>query len=159
MLGVGGSKTVGTSTDPKQGIYHPPEAILLETVHVEGKERKTAKVISIPAKPSYDIWAFGAMVYEAVAGVPLSTYSHRGQRVKSSNLAKIARWDELSLTRALRHIDDEDKLARDVISKLLNPDPSLRFQSIREVVSDPFFNTDYGDRKIKMKGQAQDKVE
>ena len=159
MLGVGGSKTVGSSTDPRQGIYHPPEAILIETVNVEGKERKTAKVVSIPAKPSHDVWAFGAMVYEAVAGVPLSAYSHRGQRVKSSNLAKIARWDEPSLNRALRHIDEEDTLARDVISKLLNPDPSRRFQSIRDVISDPFFNTDYGDRKVKKREQAQDKLE
>lgn len=95
------------------------------------------------------------MVYEAVAGVPLSAYSHRGQRVKSSNLAKIARWDEASLNRALRHIDEEDTLARDVICKLLNPDPSRRFESIRDVIADPFFNTDAGDRKIKKKVQEK----
>ena len=155
MLGVGGCVRVGGATDPRQGIYHPPEAILLETIKVDGKERKTAKVISITAKPSHDIWAFGNMVYEAVAGVPLSAYSHRGQRVKSSNLAKIARWDEASLNRALRHIDEEDTLARDVICKLLNPDPSQRFESIRDVIADPFFNTDAGDRKIKKKVQEK----
>ena len=157
MLGVGGCVRIGSATDPKQGIYHPPEAILLETVKIDGKERKTAKVVSITAKQSHDIWAFGNVVYEAVAGVPISAYSHRGQRVKSSNLAKIARWDESSLQRALRHIDEKDILARDVISKLLNPDPSKHFQSIRDVIADPFFNTDYGDRKIKKK--TQDKKE
>ena len=83
-----------------------------------------------------------------MAGVPLSAYSHRGQKVKSSNLAKIARWDDPSLTRALRHIDEQDTLARDVISKLFNPDPSQRFHSIRDVIADPFFNTDYGDRRL-----------
>jgi serine/threonine protein kinase len=157
MLGVGGCVRVGGATDPKHGIYHPPEAVLLEMVNVDGKERKTARVVSITAKLSHDIWAFGNMVYEAVAGVPLSAYSHRGHRVKSSNLAKLARWDEASLKRALRHIDEEDTLARDVVSKLLNPDPSQRFQSIRDVIADPFFNTDAGDRKIKK--ATQDKAE
>jgi serine/threonine protein kinase len=157
MLGVGGCVRIGGATDPKSGIYHPPEAVLVETVKIDGRERKTARVISITARPSHDIWAFGNMVYEAVAGVPLSAYSHRGQRVKSSNLAKIARWDEPSVMRALRYVDEEDTLARNVISKLLNPDPSQRFQTIRDVIADPFFNTDLGDRKIKKK--TQDKVE
>lgn len=151
MLGVGGCVRAGGATDPKQGIYHPPEAVVVEAVKVDGKERKTARVISITAKPSHDIWAFGVLVYESIVGSTLSAYSHRGQRVKSSNLAKIARWDDQSLARALRHVDEEDKLARDVISKLLHPDPLQRFLSIRDVIADPFFNTDSGDRKIKRK--------
>lgn len=149
MLGVGGCVRIGDDTDPKHGIYHPPEAISVENVTVDGKERKTAKVISITASPAIDLWAFGHMVYESVVGAPLSAYSHRGQRVKSSNLAKISRWDDNSLQRALRHVDGEDTLARNVISKLLHPDPEQRFQSIREAIADPFFSTDSGDRKIK----------
>eukprot|EP00804_Cyclotella_cryptica_P021597 CCRYP_005870-RA/>CCRYP_005870-RA protein AED:0.20 eAED:0.20 QI:295/1/1/1/0.88/0.8/10/1786/2243 len=156
MLGVGGCVPAGGTTDPKHGIYHPPEAVVVETVIIDGKERKTARVISITAEPSHDIWAFGNMVYEAIVGAPLSAYSHRGQRVKSSNLAKIARWDDQSLTKALRHIDEEDKLARDVISKLLHPNPSQRFQSIRDAIADPFFNTDSGDRKIKRKTPSEE---
>jgi len=49
---------------------------------------------------------------------------------------------------ALRYVDADDTLARDVISKLLNPDPEQRFKSVREAIADPFFNTDSGDRKI-----------
>ena len=116
---------------------------------LDGKERKTAKVVPITASPDIDIWAFGNMVFESCVGAPLSAYSHRGQRVKSSNLAKIARWDDHSLQRALRHVDGNDKLARDVIIKLLHPDSKQRFKSIRDVIADPFFTTDMGDRKIK----------
>lgn len=148
MLGVGGCVRIGDETDPKHGIYHPPEAVSVENVVVDGKERKTARVIPITASPAIDLWAFGHMVYESVVGTPLSAYSHRGQRVKSSNLAKIARWDDQSLQRALRYVDADDTLARDVISKLLNPDPEQRFKSVREAIADPFFNTDSGDRKI-----------
>lgn len=148
MLGVGGCVRLGDNTDPKHGIYQPPEAILVENIMVDDKERKTAKVISLQASPAIDLWAFGHMVYESVAGATLSAYSHRGQRVKSSNLAKIAKWDDHSLQRALRHISEDDQLARNVITKLLNPDPEKRFSSVRDAIADPFFSKDV-DRKIK----------
>mmetsp|Transcript_3892 Transcript_3892/g.8719 ORF Transcript_3892/g.8719 Transcript_3892/m.8719 type:complete len:2464 (-) Transcript_3892:122-7513(-) len=149
LLGVGGCVRIGDETNPKHGIYHPPDAISVKNVTVEGKERKIAKVAPVTASPAIDLWAFGHMVYESVVGSPLSAYSHRGQRVKSANLAKIARWDDHSLQRALRHVDAEDTLARDVISKFFHPDPDQRFKSIRDAIADPFFNTDSGDRKIK----------
>lgn len=149
ILGVGGCVRIGDQTNPKHGIYHSPEAIVIETIIVDGKERKTARVIPVKASPAIDLWSFGHMVYESVIGAPLSAYSHRGQRVKSSNLAKIARWDDLSLQRALMNLDPEDSLARNIISKLLHPDPTKRFKSIREAITDPFFSTDSGDRKIK----------
>jgi len=149
LLGVGGCIRIGDDTKPKHGIYHSPEAILVETVIVDRKERKTARVVPIAASPAIDLWAFGHMVYESLVGAPLSAYSHRGQRTKSSNLAKISRWDDTSLQRALRHIDVEDILARDVVTKFFNPDPKERFQSVRDAIADPFFNTDSGDRKIK----------
>ena len=148
ILGVGGCVRIGDQTNPNHGIYHSPEAIVIETIIVDGKERKTAKAIPVKASPAIDLWAFGHMVYESVIGAPLSAYSHRGQRVKSSNLAKIARWDDLSLQRALINLDPEDSLARNIISKLLHPDPNKRFNSIREAIADPFFSTDSGDRKI-----------
>lgn len=148
MLGVGGCVRIGDQTNPKHGIYHAPEAVVVENIIVDGKDRKTARVIPVKASPAIDLWSFGHMVYESVAGAPLSAYSHRGQRVKSSNLAKIARWDDLSLQRALMNIDADDTLAQSVVIKLLHPDPNKRFKSIREAIADPFFNTDSGDRKI-----------
>jgi len=151
LLGVGGSVRIGEPTEPNHGIYHPPEAIAIESVIIDGKQKKTARVRSIPAALSHDIWSFGTMVYEAVVGAPLSAYSHRGHRVKSSNLAKIGRWDDNSLKRALRHIDEEDTLARDVLHKLLHPDSSKRYSSIRDVIEEPFFTVDSGDRKIQRK--------
>ena len=116
---------------------------------MDGKARKTATVIPVIASPAVDLWAFGHMVFEAVVGGPLPAYSHRGKRVKSANLAKIARWDEDSLQRALGHVDEKDVLARSVIRRLLHPDPTKRFKSIREAIADSFFSTDREDRKIK----------
>ena len=149
LLGVGGCVRIGDETDPKHGIYHSPEAISIETLEVDGKERKTAKVIPVEASAAIDLWAFGHMVYESLTGAPLSAYSHRGQRVKSSNLAKIANWNDHSLMRALRFVDGEDTLAKNVIIKFFNPDPAERFQTLRDALADPYFTTDVGDRKIK----------
>jgi len=149
LLGVGGCVRIGDETNPKHGIYHPPEAITVENVTVDGRMRKIARVVPITASIDVDLWAFGSMVYEALAGGPLSAYSHRGKRVRSSNLAKISRWDNHSLQRALRHIDIYDSLARDVISKFLHPDPDQRFKSVREAIADPFFSTDKSNRTIK----------
>ncbi len=149
MLGVGGCVRIGDKTDPKHGIYHSPEAVIVEDVIVDGVRKKTATVIPVTSSPAIDLWAFGHMVYESVVGAPLLAYSHRGKRVKSSNLAKIARWDDESLQKALENVDENDKLSRNVIHKLLNPDPENRFKSIREAIADPFFSTDSGNRKIK----------
>ena len=151
LLGVGGCVPIGASTDPKHGIYHCPETVKIETVMIDGQERKTAKITSITATPAVDLWAFGHLVFESIVGAPLSAYSHRGKRVKSANLAKIARWDQSSLKRALKHIDESDTLARDVVSKFLDPDPRKRYQSLRDAIADPFFHTDVGDRKLQEK--------
>ena len=151
LLGVGGCVPIGQETNPKHGIYHCPETIRIETVMIDGQERKTAKIIPIVASTAIDLWAFGHLVYESVVGAPLSAYSHRGKRVKSANLAKIARWDEKSLHRALKHIDANDTLARNAVRKFLHPDPNQRYQSLRDAISDPFFHSDVGDRKVQQK--------
>lgn len=76
----------GSPTDPKRGFYHPPEAVVVETKRAPlGKKEVVAKVVSIPAQPTHDIWAFGVVMYEAICGVPLSPYACRGKRAMSAN--------------------------------------------------------------------------
>ena len=140
LLGVGGSVPIGEPTDPNRGFYHPPESIVVENKRVPiGKKTITACVVAIPAKTTYDIWAFGVVVYEAIAGVPLSPYACRGKRaMSSSEVGKIGLWDDLSVRKALRHIA-EDEAARDLLKKLLHHDPEQRFRSMRDVLAHPFF--------------------
>jgi len=52
---------------------------------------------------------------------------------------------------ALKHIDESDTLARDVVSKFFHPDPEQRYKSLRDAIADPYFHTDVGDRKLKAK--------
>lgn len=151
LLGVGGSKAIGSPTDPKRGFYHPPESVVVETKRAPlGKKEVIAKVISISAKPSHDIWAFGVLMYEAICGVPLSPYACRGKRAMNANeVAKIGRWDEMSLARALRHVDASDQHAIDILHRLLHHNPSQRSNSLREILEHPFFSGSPEDRILK----------
>ena len=140
LLGVGGSVPHGAATDPERGFYHPPESIEVEKTNVPiGKKHGAAQVISIAGQPTYDIWAYGVVVYESIAGVPLSAYACRGKRqMTNSEVCKIGSWDEHSVKRALRHVAD-DEVARDLLKRLLHHDPERRFNSMRLVLEHPFF--------------------
>jgi len=141
-LGVRGSVDIGQMTDPKRGFFHPPEAVSLETRNVSlGDKNVGASVIPIASDVTYDIWAYGVIFYEAVAGLPLSPYRslHKAKRaLTTAELFKVGQWDDRSLRKALRHIDNNDN-ARDLVKKLLDPNPNARAQSMRDILGHPFF--------------------
>ena len=143
VLGVRASVPIGELSDPKRGFYHPPESVSLETRNVSlGEKNVGASVVAIESDFTYDIWGYGAIFYEAVAGLPLSPYrsAHKAIRARemgTAELFKVGQWDERSLRKALRHIDDEK--AKGLAKMLLHPDPSQRVQSMREVLEHPFF--------------------
>jgi ankyrin repeat protein len=144
LLGVGGSVPIGKPTNPNRGFYHPPESIVVENKRAAlGKKAVTAVVVSIPARPSYDVWAYGVVLYEAIAGLPLSAYACRGKRAMSSaEVAKIGQWDEHNMKKALRHLPAEiDENARSLIKQLLHFDPDVRFTDMRQVLEHPFFSS------------------
>jgi len=141
LLGVGGSVALGRPTNPNRGFYHPPESIVVENKRAAlGKKSISAVVVSIPASAMYDIWAFGVLVFEAVAGHPLSAYACRGKRaMASAEVAKIGLWDEHNLKKAMKYIADVDENAKSLIKSLLHYDPEKRLSSMREVLEHPFF--------------------
>ena len=120
-LGVRGSVPIGEMTDPKRGFFHPPEAVSLETRNVSlGDKNVGAAVIPLASDVTYDIWAYGVIFYEAVAGLPLSPYRslHKTKRtLTTAELFKVGQWDDRSLRKALRHIDNDEK-ARDLVNKV-----------------------------------------
>ena len=141
LLGVGGSIAMTNPTDPSRGFYHPPEAIVVENKRLSmGKKSYSANIVSIPAHTTYDIWAYGVVVYEAIAGIPLGPYACRGKRaMSSSEVCKIGLWDEGSLKKALKHVPDNE-LGRDLLKRLLHHDPQHRISSMRQVLEHPFFS-------------------
>lgn len=140
LLGVGGSAAIGAPTDPTRGFYHPPESIEVDNKRVPiGKRSFSAQPVSIAAHPTYDIWAYGVVVYEALAGVPLAPYACRGKRAMTpAEIGKIGAWDEHSVRKAIKHVP-EDEVLRNLLKQLLHPDPERRISSMRLVLEHPFF--------------------
>ena len=143
LLGVGGAVQIGAATDPGRGFYQPPESISVEqrrASSIGSNKSVVCNVKSIAAHPTFDMWAFGVFVYEAVAGIPLPPYACRGKRAMTqSEISKIGMWNAQSLQKALKHIPDV--AAADLLGRLLHHDPAQRFQSMREVLEQPFFGS------------------
>ncbi len=120
-LGVRGCVAIGQMTNPKRGFFHPPEAVKLETRNVSlGDKNVGASVVSIASDVTYDIWAYGVVLYEAVAGLPLSPYRslNKAKRaLTTAELFKVGQWDDRSLRKALRHIENNIK-ATDLVKKV-----------------------------------------
>jgi len=156
LLGVGGSVPLAAGTDPSRGFYHPPESIQVENRRpAVGKKNFHASVVPIPAHTTYDIWAFGVVVYEAIAGVPLGPYACRGKRAMSTTeIAKIGLWDDNSLKKALKHIAPENVGGRDLVRKLLHHDPQQRLNSMRHVLEHDFFSQT-AEQSLAIMGQQQ----
>lgn len=140
LLGVGGSVPIGSATSMERGFYHPPESIAVENKRSSiGKKSVSAKTISIKAQTTFDIWAFGVVVYEAIAGFPLAPYACRGKRdMTKAEISRIGLWDESSLRKALKALP-EDNIQRDLVWQLLHPYPYQRASSMRIVLEHPFF--------------------
>lgn len=142
VMGMSGSHDMYEHTNPTRGFYHPPEAVVLETRKESlGEKNVGASVVSIPGSATYDIWAYGTIFYEALAGIPLSPYrsAYKAKRAMTqAELFKVGQWDQRSLRKALRHMEGNDN-AQDLTKKLLHPDPKERAQSMREVLEHPFF--------------------
>lgn len=168
LLGIGGSYQIGDMTDPRRGFYNPPEAI------DEMKAMKAAKgrsgggffrkgslgsqsnsnvivncVISTVAHPTFDIWAYGNVLYESFVGSPLSPYICRGKRPMGANdYAKLGKWSDSRLTKALEkletdaknHTKEEIELVKDLLTRIFVRKPNERIQTMRMVLEHPFFS-------------------
>jgi len=142
LLGVGGSIPIGEKTSPSRGFYHPPESIHVETKRASlGKKTLYSEAVAIDAHPTYDTWGYGIVLYEAFAGVPLSPYACRGKRpMTHAEMAKIGKWDDYSLRKALKHLDpttDDD--VKDLMKRLLHPNPLHRINSMKQVLDHVYF--------------------
>jgi serine/threonine protein kinase len=115
-----------------------------------GKKSYSASVVSIPADSTYDIWAYGVVLYEALAGLPLGPYACRGKRAMSaSEVCKIGMWDDNSMKKALKHVPDNGMI-RELLKGLLHHDPKKRVSSMRQVLEHPFFSGGTQDAALRI---------
>ena len=130
---------VGRPTEVERGWYFPPEAISSSKKN-KLKLKPKPKIVSIPAAHTLDLWAFGVMMYQLLYGVPLSLYAPSPDR--NANVARVKSWNEKALSKALTHLRMKDEAAADLLSGLLQPKPSRRIASMKEVLAHRFFSNE-----------------
>ena len=141
---------VGRPTEVERGWYFPPEAIS-SSKKKKLKLKPKPKIVSIPAAHTLDLWAFGVMMYQLLCGVPLSLYAPSPDR--NANVASVKSWNEKALSKALTHLRMKDEATADLLSGLLQPKPSRRIASMKEVLAHRFFSNE------EQKDEKNEKVE
>eukprot|EP00935_MAST-01C_sp_MAST-1C-sp1_P002201 g2201.t1 len=117
--------------------YAPPELLVR---HEDGiRVRRSAEEEHLVAHRTFDIWSFGALLYLLVTGQTLF-HTNQEDNVDSDGLERLLSWDKSALQRALCRVQG-DLLARDILQKLLQPDPAKRPQTFEEVCTHPFFSS------------------
>jgi len=139
ILGIGGSVAKGSWTDPTRGYYYPPEVVSLDKKIKRFFSKKSAKVSSIPAQPTYDIFAFGVLIYEIIEQTTFPLCKFNRSMAKNAKTAKISRFNALALERALKKVEFRDPIARDLLYQMLQPKVAKRIASMRDVLNHPFF--------------------
>jgi len=136
---------VGHATDPDRGWYFPPEVVVTAKKN-KLKLKPKPKLVSIAAAHTLDLWAFGAMMYQLLCGIPLSLYASSPDR--NANVAGVKSWNEKALSKALGRLPMKDEAAADLLLGLLQPKPSRRIASMKEVIAHRFFsNEEQNDKK------------
>ena len=140
------------SKQPSSG-YCPPEMakLLLAATDVKTGKVATEKLAEYKASVSYDLWSFGAVLFNLCFGTSLFN-TDQNDNISLRDLGALATWTVASLN---RRIDEANKPPTDdfiaaaaLIKKLLVSDPDERRKSFEEgcemssVLKHPFFRAD-----------------
>jgi serine/threonine protein kinase len=106
--------------------YSPPEILYIDSisdkVKIKMKNNNDINFSPIIADPSFDSWSLGVVLYQMVCGYTL--FHSNSDNIDDKNLYDIFEWNDKVRIEKLNKISN--KVARNLVSRLLNKDPLKR---------------------------------
>ena len=139
------------SKQPSSGYCPPEMARVLLAANENWPSRNVAKeqLSGYSANVAYDLWSFGVLLFHLVTGMPLWTTNQNDDLAYDDLQLVACRWNATELNgrfrRAVLKPSEEQKLASDLIRKLLEPTPEVRLShfsrgcEMLSVLDHPFF--------------------
>jgi serine/threonine protein kinase len=124
-------------------LVAPPELFVFDGTHVVVRDPKSTA--SLPADPSYDVWSFGAVLYNLVTSHPLFL-ANCNDNLDPQGMWALFTWEAANCKQLLdSHIPKDSSLrvmrARELLNWILQPVPTNR-PLMGEVRMHPFFQDD-----------------
>lgn len=117
-----------------------------ELVQVNPDDTFTFPKPNCEAHPSFDIWSLGAVFYQLCSGLPLFLANYE-DNVRNSDLKNLGRWTTAIRDEKLSEVSN--KLARNLLGRMLHPDPTLR-PTCDQILYHPFIT---GKRSSRLVGE------
>jgi hypothetical protein len=127
------------------GLHSPPEAFVLARCKANHEHHIAALAPSLVAEPTVDVWAFGKLMYEVLAGESLfKDFMEKDDNHHASKC--ILTWNDNHLGKVSRKLSSEGIAATgvDLILSCLCPLRSSRSLTMSDVLDHPFWTDENG---------------
>ena len=96
----------------------------------------------VEASPGIDLWAFGVMLFYCLSsGSPLLSVNRDDDLSSPAGYYQAATWTKEKINREILALNTDD-VAKDLLMKLLDPDPAKRIQTMSEMLNHAYFTSD-----------------
>jgi len=109
---------------------------------------------TINAAVVHEVWSFGIIAYELLAGLPLFKMDSNGD-IADHEKSRLINWEGLNegeLNMILKKDNKSKsyvKKAKELLQNCLHPDPNQRLQSMDQILDDKYFEDYYTDEQLK----------
>ena len=134
-----------TAGSKYSSAYIPPEMLWQRSDGSFAVRIGSSRVNHVPASPSLDMWALGCVLYLLCSGSTLFQCTVQDHISNQSDFEVLYRWSDDTKKKKLDLI--ENKLARNMVSMLLNKYPEKRLSASR-LLQHPFFTGKSGARMM-----------